>query len=372
MGRPRHGTDTCAPKFPTDDGFHRALKRNIDAYFADSGKSRHANAAMVVKTVVLLAWFVATYVLLVFVATSAWQVVLLCASLALATAGIGFGIQHDANHGAYTKSAGWNRALGLTLDMLGASSFLWRVKHNIAHHTYTNVDGSDDDMDIGWLARLAPEQPRHPHHGLQHIYLWPLYGFLLLKMHLAYDFKNLARGRVARTHFVRPRGLDLAELILGKLVFVTITFIVPAMAHPFWVVLICYAAVTFATSVLMAVVFQLAHCVEGAAFGATADAAGKLPQGWAEHQVVSTVDFARHNRLVTWYVGGLNLQVEHHLFPKVCHVHYPALADIVKRVCLDYDVRYNEQATLRGAIASHWKWLRQMGRAPVVAKLAVT
>ncbi len=357
----------CQPdrqaRFPRDDGFHRELTRQVNAYFASTGRSRGANTAMVVKTITLLTWFAATYVLLVFVVSSVWAVVALCASLVLATAGIGFSVQHDANHGAYTKSALANRLLGFTLDMLGACSFIWRVKHNIAHHTYTNVDGSDDDMSVGVLARLAPEQRHFAAHKLQHLYLWPLYGFLLLKWHFTYDFKNLARGRVAGTRFKRPRGWDLVEVVLGKLAFFGLAFIIPAITHPLWTVVACYFAISFATSVMLAVVFQLAHCVEEAGF-ASADSNGRLPLGWAEHQVASTVDFAPRNRVLTWYVGGLNYQVEHHLFPRICHVHYPALSVIVKNVCRERGVRFNEHSTLRGAIASHWRWLRRMGEAP--------
>jgi linoleoyl-CoA desaturase len=237
------------------------------------------------------------------------------------------------------------------------------VKHNIAHHTYTNVEGADDDMSVGVLARLAPEQRHLAVHNLQHFYLWALYGFLLLKYHVAYDFKNLARGRIGSTRFKRPKGWDLVEVIIGKLAFVALAFGVPAIAHPLWVVALGYLTITFGSSIILAVVFQLAHCVEKAEF-ASADATGRLPLGWAAHQVASTVDFAPGNRVLTWYVSGLNHQVEHHLFPRICHVHYPALSVIVKRICREHGVRFNEHPTLRSAIASHWRWLRRMGKAP--------
>lgn len=349
------------PRFPSDRGFHRDLKRRVDVYF-DSGLSRHANGSMKLKSVTLFGWFFASYLFLVFGATSAWQVIALCLSLALATAGVGFGIQHDANHGAYSRHAWVNRALGLTLDMIGASSFLWRVKHNIAHHTYTNVDGADDDMDIGMLARLAPEQRRHRVHRLQHFYLWALYGLLLAKYHFAYDFTNLARARVAKTHFARPRRWELAELLAGKAVFFAFAFAVPALFHPFWIVLLCYLGTTFVTSVIFAVTFQLAHCVLEAGTDA-ADSDNRMPQSWALHQVATTVNFSPGNELVSWYAGGLNYQVEHHLFPRICHIHYPALARIVSDVCRDHGVRYNVHRSLGGALVSHWLWLRKMGRA---------
>jgi linoleoyl-CoA desaturase len=135
------------------------------------------------------------------------------------------------------------------------------------------------------------------------------------------------------------------------------------MFHRWWVVLTYYAAASALVGVVLAVVFQLAHSTEAAAFQRGPAWSDRVADGWAAHQVHTTVDFARRNRLLTWYLGGLNFQVEHHLFPRICHVHYPQLSRIVEAECLEHGVSYTAHDGLSGAISSHWLWLRRMGRA---------
>ena len=191
---------------------------------------------------------------------------LLAASLAMAIAGIGFSIQHDANHGSYSSRDAVNRWMGITLDLLGASSYVWKWKHNIFHHTYTNVSGADDDINIGFFARLSPLQPRHGIHRVQQFYLWLLYGFLLTKWHFVDDFRNVAQGRIAHNRIPRPRGWALIELIGWKLAFLTWAFLLPMLFHRWWVVLIFYGATSFFVAVILSVVFQIAHIGPDASF----------------------------------------------------------------------------------------------------------
>ena len=114
------------------------------------------------------------------------------------------------------------------------------------------------------------------------------------------------------------------------MVFIAWAFGVPLLFHPWWVVLLFYATTSLVLGTTLAVVFMLAHCVEEAEFPELPPETVRLPRPWAVHQVQTTVDFARGNRLLTWYVGGLNFQIEHHLFPHICHVHYPRIAEIVR------------------------------------------
>jgi linoleoyl-CoA desaturase len=357
-------SDAGKPLFARDDGFHREVKRRVQAYFDETGLSRRDSPRMYLKTVMLLLWFGVSYGLLVFGANALWQGALLSLSLAFAMAGIGFGIQHDANHGAYSRHPAVNRAMGMMLDMLGASSYMWRFKHNISHHTFTNIEGVDDDIDFVPFARLAPEQPRYRMHRFQHVYLWALYWFLFPKWNFVDDFKALTRGRISGHTVPRPRGASLVELIAGKAMFFGWAFALPLFYHPWWLVLLFYVATSLVLGTTLAVVFMLAHCVEEAQFPQRPDAGQRLPRAWAAHQVETTVDFAPRNRLLTWYAGGLNFQIEHHLFPRICHVHYPKLAPIVQAVSAEYGVSYACHPTFHGAFASHWRWLRRMGRLP--------
>ncbi|MES1157651.1 MAG: acyl-CoA desaturase [Haliangium ochraceum] len=350
-------------KFACDTGFHGALKAHLQEYLRLTNVPPQGGWRMYLKTAVILLWLATSYGLLVFAATVWWEGALLSLSLALAMAGTGFAIQHDANHGAYSKRAAVNRLMGLTLDLVGASSYVWHWKHNILHHTYPNLPSADDDIDFLPFARLAPAQPRYWAHRFQQFYLWALYGFLYPKWNFIDDFKSVARARISLTPFPRPRGWNLVQAIGGKVVFFGWAFIIPLLFHPWWVVLSFYATTAFTLGIVLAVVFQLAHCVEEASFQTLpAGSRHHLTDGWAIHQVRSSVNFAPQNRLLTWYVGGLNFQIEHHLFPKISHLHYPRISPIVRAVCAAYGVRYAMNDTFLGALASHGRWLRRMGQ----------
>jgi linoleoyl-CoA desaturase len=333
----------------------------VDEYFADSGQSPKGDWRMYLKTLVMLGWFGASYWLLVFVASTWWQGALAMTSLAFAIAGVGFCVQHDANHGAYSRKSLINRILERTLDMLGTSSYLWRWKHNVFHHTYTNVPGVDHDIDLSPFARLAPAQPWHRAHRFQHIYLWALYGFTVFHMHFVEDFVNVKRGKVGLHDFPRPRGFRMFEVFAYKLFLLGWAAVVPLLFHPWWVVLTFYAITWFAVGVLLGVVFQVAHCHDLAVFPEPDADENRLDNAWAIHQVQTTANFSPNGRLIGWYAGGLNYQIEHHLFPKVCHVHYPRLSTIVREVCAEHGVRYVSFPSFAAAVRSHGRMLRRMG-----------
>jgi linoleoyl-CoA desaturase len=351
-------------RFPRDEGFHLAVKRRASAYFEASGRSPRGGAAMRVKTAIILAWFAASYALLLrFGGASPWVAVGLTVSLAFAVGGIGFAVMHDANHGAYARSPRWNRAVGFTLDFVGASSYLWRFKHNVHHHTYANIDGMDADIDAGPFVRLARSQRLRAFHRYQHLYAWLLYGVLALKWWFVDDIADLARGRIGQLPFPRPRGGELVGVVAGKVVFVGWAAIVPLLVYrSAWAVALLLLG-SGILGVVLSTVFQLAHTVPEAAFHATvAGEDRKMSTGWAEHQVRATTDFAPSNRPLGWYVGGLNFQVEHHLLPDVCHLHYPALAGLVAAACAEHGVPYHSRPTLRAAIGAHYRFLRALGR----------
>jgi linoleoyl-CoA desaturase len=248
------------------------------------------------------------------------------------------------------------------IDLIGGSSYLWHWKHNVLHHSYPNVHGADDDIDLGLLGRLAPAQKWLPFHRFQQYYMWALYGAVPFKWHLWDDFVELAAGKIGTQTIPRPKGKELVVLIAGKLVFYSLAFVIPALFHPLWVVLLYYVAISFTLGVLIGTVFQLAHCVAEAEFSLPAADTNRMEAEWAVHQVESTVDFSRGNPVITWFLGGLNYQIEHHLFPKVSHIHYPSLAPIVESVCRKFGVSYNAHESLGGAMASHFRWLKVMGQ----------
>lgn len=346
-------------RFAAPNAFHADLKQRVEAWFGERGRSPKADGAMRAKTVAVLAWAAASWALLVFAPVPAWLAALLAVSLGLALAGIGFNVMHDANHGSYSDDPRVNGALAFTSDLLGASSWLWRQKHNVLHHTYANVAGMDPDVEAGTFMRLEPTQPRRPWHRLQHVYAWPLYGVFMVKWWFLDELRELATGRIQGHPFPRPRGGDLALLVLGKVLFLAWAVVIPVAVHPTWAIVPFWLLAAGTLGLVLASVFQLAHCVVDADF--VAPDAGQIPGDWAAHQVSATVDFARGSRLLAWYLGGLNFQVEHHLFPKICHVHFPDLAPIVEATCREHGLRYRAQPTLRKALAGNVRWLKIMG-----------
>lgn len=349
-------------RFAAAGDFSRELKDRTDQYFGSADDhNRRDNFQMVVKSTLFLLWFVASWALLVFAATEIWQAVLLAMSLGLSIAAIGMGIQHDANHGAYSRHAGINFMFGLSLDIMGVSSFIWKHKHNVIHHTYTNIEGVDFDLDFGFVARLTHEQRRRPWHRYQHIYIWVLYGLLLPKWVLFDDFVQLATKKTGNHTIPKLRARDMALFVAGKVFFLSWAIVIPALLHPVWLVLLFLALAVFTMGVTLSTVFQLAHCVGEAEFP-QAPQDERVPLEWSAHQLSTTVDFARDNHILTWFLGGLSCQIEHHLFPKICHLHYPALSRIVEEVAEKHGLRYRSNRTFRGAVASHYRMLRLLGR----------
>jgi linoleoyl-CoA desaturase len=321
------------------------------------------------KALVIGAWYIGSYVLLL-LAGSWWLGILACTSLAVSMAGVGFNIQHDANHNALFATRGAkrlsiaNRAVGWSMYAVGASASQWIKGHVNVHHSATNIVGKDDDIALAPFGRLAPQQHRYPWHRFQHLYLWALYCFTAVAIIVA-DVIGVVSQSVSGDRLgKRPTAGDYTVLLTTKAAFVFAMVVVPLLLHPWWIVLLGISLTLAIAGLLLGVVFQLAHAVEKAEFRSADDPSEVC---WHEWQVRSTVDFCHGRgpiaRMVTWYIGGLNYQTEHHLFPRVPHTAYPQMLPVVQQVCDDFAVPHRVEPTLRGAIGSHYRHLRRLGRA---------
>jgi linoleoyl-CoA desaturase len=315
------------------------------------------------KTAIIFATFAAAYVSLVFFAAAWWQAIPLALVLALSVVAIGFNVMHDASHEAYSEHRWINRLMAMSLDVVGGSSHFWRWKHVVFHHTYVNVAGFDTDINLAGLGRLTPHHPRAWIHRWQHWYASLLYGLMVIKWHLYDDFRLTLTGRMGEHQVLPPRGPQLAIFFGGKIVFMLLAFGIPLALHPLWVVVAIYTLTAAVIGLVLGVVFQLAHCVEGADFPLE-HTPGRIDKPWAVHQAEASVDFARDSRAAAWLLGGLNFQIEHHLFSRICHVNYPAIAPVVEQTCAEFGVRYAHNTTFWGALRSHYRRLRQLGAAP--------
>jgi linoleoyl-CoA desaturase len=348
--------------FESGGAFIRETRREVQDYLSDAGNRRSGYVRLYAKAPVAVGLLVTSWVAMVVLGRGNPVILLCLAGITLGAILTAFCIQHDANHGAYFNKRQYNHVLGWTSDaVLGISSYSWRVKHNVAHHTYTNVDGFDDDVTQVPLARFTPSQRPRPWYRFQHFYIWPLYMFMGLRWQTLGDMRALVRGKVGRSLIRPPKGWNLVGIVAGKLIFLGWAIIVPLLIFPWWQVLVAYVSFSMVLSLVMATTFQLAHCVEEASF-ASADELNATKRVWAVHEVETTVNFCSRNPVLTWLLGGLNYQIEHHLFPNVPHTHYPQIAKIVRRNCLEHGVRYTSQPSLRAALRSHFVHLRRMGR----------
>ena len=348
-------------KFGGSSGFQVEVRRRVEEFFRSTGRRQRDCGQMYLKTAILVAVFAASYVLLVFVAQTWWQALPLAVVLGLGAAGIGFNIQHDGGHQAYSDYPWINKLMAMTLDVIGGSSYVWHCKHAVFHHTYVNITGHDADVDLGILGRLTPHQKWLTFHRWQHFYFWLLYGLLAIKWHLVSDFRNVITGRIGGHRFPRPRGGELAIFVAGKVTFLALAFGIPLLFRPVWVVLLFYGVTALVLGMALSVVFQLAHCVEEAEFPLPRPDTGCIENAWAIHQAETTVDFARRSRVMAWLLGGLNFQIEHHLFPRICHINYAAMSKLVEETCREFGVKYAEHPSFRAGLASHFRWLRRMG-----------
>jgi len=348
--------------FEKGGDFILETRREVELYLASRRIRVRARLQLYAKTVVAFTVWAASWAVLIVVRPGIAFGLVALGGLVVGTVLIGFCVQHDANHGAYFRARRLNHLMGWTADaMLGFSSYAWRVKHNVAHHTYTNVDGYDDDIDQTPFLRLAPAQAPKPWYRLQFVYVWPLYTIMVLRMQIGGDVAAFVRGRIGRSTVRLPRRWDALGVVAGKAIFVGWAVVVPLLVYPWWIVLAGYAGFTMAVSIVAATTFQLAHSVEDADT-LTPEEVASASREWAVHQVETTVDFAPHNRILTWLLGGLNYQIEHHLYPRVQHTHYAHIAAIVQRNCARHGVRYTAQPSLRAALRAHTRHLRSMGR----------
>ncbi len=351
--------------------FFKELRQRVDDYFESTGTSKFANPEMVVKSVILIGGYLACIALqIVFLPPTGWSFALYVLT-GFFMAGIGMSVMHDANHGAYSSNENVNRWVGYSLNLVGGTVSNWKTQHNVLHHTYTNIAGLDEDIDTKLALKLSPHGKVRKVHRYQWIYAFFLYTILTLYWSLLKDlvqFFHYKREGMNK----RPAGKNLVWLAktTGIKVCYFAAFIgVPVyLGMPLWQGITGFLLMNAVSGWILAVVFQLAHAVPDAYFPQP-DEKGLIPYSWAEHQLRTTMNFATKNKWLSWYVGGLNFQVEHHLFTKICHVHYPEISKIVKSTAIEYGVPYFEKATFGEAMLEHIKFLRVQGT-PKLSEIA--
>lgn len=348
--------------------FSSTLNKRVNEYFKINNVTRHANGEMVFKTFFMFGLYFIPYALIVsnVVTSMAWLIPLIVI-MSLGLAGIGLSVMHDANHGAYSKVSWINSLFGYSLNLVGANAFNWKMQHNVMHHTFTNVHDEDEDISPRGALRLSPHTAWKWIHKYQFIYAWFLYGLMTIVWMLFKDFVRIVRYQ--KNGLVKKHNGNITRewliLIATKMNYVGYIFMIPLMftSLAWWQILLGIILMHYIAGFILAIIFQPAHVIEGIEYPLPDDE-NKLENNWAIHQLHTTTNFGNKSYWFSWYVGGLNFQIEHHLFPNICHVHYRKISEIVKSTASEFGLPYKSATTFLNALKGHTRMLRQLGIKP--------
>jgi linoleoyl-CoA desaturase len=344
--------------------FLKTLKQRVDQYFTENNIEKHGNSVMYIKSFVLLSMYSVPFIILYMFQLPWWGVVTCFVVSGFGIAGVGMGVMHDANHGAYSTNKFINKIMGGTLNLLGGFDVNWRLQHNILHHTYTNITHVDEDIEPRVKMRWSPHFKYHPVQRFQFIYAFLAYCLATWSWTFIKDYKqfyNYSFNGVNKTN-TKQKLWDLGKLIFFKLFYYFYMLVIPiaVLGYSAGLIIGSFMLMHAIGGFVLSTVFQLAHVVEGAEFPMPNEK-GEIENEWAIHQMLTTADFGHGSKLLTWYAGGLTHQIEHHLFPDICHVHYPAIAPIVQQTAKEFGIPYNYSPTYFTALASHIRTLKKFG-----------
>ena len=343
--------------------FAHEVRKRVRAYFKDNNKSIYGNFNMYLKTVVILAVYIVPFIFLLTTPMSVWAALGLAVIIGIGEAGVGMSIMHDGVHHAYSSKKWVNDLASSTMFLMGSNIFNWKIQHNIKHHTFTNIYKYDPDISNLEVIRLCQYGPLKKYHRFQQFYAFPLYGLMTFSRlfgEIGVLLKYNKSGLTEEQH-VNPTT-QLIKLIVIKLVYFAVIIGLPLVftSFAFWQILIGFVALHVTAGMIMSTVFQMAHVVEGTE-QVLADKNHEIQNDWMVHQLHTTSDFGRRNGLFSWYIGGLDFQIEHHIFQNICHVHYPAIATIIKDTAEEYGFVYNLKPNVFKALGSHFRRLKELG-----------
>ena len=358
-------------KFSKDhSGFYAKVRERADHYFTSNGISRHADGLMIFKTIFFLGGTLSLYLLILSDTFPVWTMFLMAIGLGVFSAFIGFNVCHDALHGSYSESSFINTALGSVFHLIGANVYNWKISHNLVHHTFTNIHEHDDDLVVApGLVSVCPQESPLPIQRYQHYYAFLLYGMASLAWIFAKDYIKFFQDRIGCHATPHHPRIELFKLFFFKIIYYGLVIVLPLLlieSITWWQFIIGFVCMQMAKGFVLGLVFQLAHIVEGLEFPEP-DTSGVMEDAWAAHQMRTTANFGVRNFFTHFFCGGLNMQIEHHLFPKVCHTHYPALSVIVKETAAEYGLPYHENTSFTTALASHYRILRKFGKESLAA-----
>ena len=344
----------------SDQAFYSSLKKSVDQYFKANDLKKTGNWKLYTKALVLIPLAIVLYIFLLTGNYSTVAGLTLSVLLGFTLVSIAFNIMHDACHGSYSSKRWVNEILGLTMNALGSNAFIWKIKHNVVHHTYTNVDGVDDDIIKTPILRLAPTQEWKPVHRGQFLYMFLVYSVSTILWVFLTDLIKYFSKKIIVTEMKISRKEHII-FWASKVLYLVFYCALPIVLVGWQAWLVGYLLVNCTMGLTLALVFQLAHVVEKTSFEVAEEKPKQIGTEWAVHEVRTTANFAPGNKIISWFVGGLNYQVEHHLFPRVSHIHYASISPIVREHCEKFGLPYHSYHTMSGAVVSHMRVMKKLG-----------
>jgi linoleoyl-CoA desaturase len=350
--------------------FFRTLNKRVNDYFKENNLKRTGNWKLYIKAFIMFSVFLVPFILILTLDMPQWLMFISMAVTGVGMAGVGMNVMHDSNHESFSSKKWVNKLMGSSIYILAGNVYNWKVQHNVLHHTFTNIKDHDEDIDAGRIIRFSQHSKWLKIHKLQKYYSIFLYGLLTINWAITTDIKqmhNYLKRKLSYGKFPSP-AIEWTKLVVSKLVYYAMWIVLPlaVLDIAWWKILIGFFVMHYTAGMILSLVFQLAHIVPNTAMPLP-DKDGNLEHTWAVHQLYTTSNFAPSNRLVNFYTGGLNHQVEHHIFPHISHVHYGKLAKIVKQTAKEFNLPYNEYKTTRKAIIEHFRHLGVLGKNPEIA-----
>jgi linoleoyl-CoA desaturase len=317
------------------------------------------------KVALIVAWFLGSFALMLSV-KSAWLQIMLCFSYGLAASAVGFNIFHDANHGAISSNRRVNQTVAvLASAVLGASRYLWNYKHNVLHHRLTNIHTWDDDLETRGFLRLTPHQRWKQRYKGQHLFVILLYAINAFELVFVKDWIQYFTLRINQHQRIPAMSTaEKVEFWVGKAFYLAVFVALPFAILPVERAVAGLLIYQITLGLSLALVFSMAHQVESVDFPSPHGAPPTIDEEWGAHQMRTTANFANLNSGWNWFSGGLNHQIEHHLFPSMSHTHYVAIGKVVRRTANEFGLPYNHFDTYGAALQSHYRLLRSLGDKP--------
>jgi linoleoyl-CoA desaturase len=354
-----------APVFSTNDQmkFFRTLNSRVNNYFKENKISKNGNWKLHLKTIVMFSIFLVPYFLMISLEMPFWLYLVSNLVIGIGMSGVGMNVMHDGNHGSYSKNKWVNKFMGSSIYILAGNVYNWQVQHNVLHHTYTNIYGHDEDLDSGRIIRFAKEAKWFNFQKIQHYYSIFLYGLLTINWAITTDFKQMRSYMKRKLSFGKlpSPAVNWSVLVITKVIYFSFWIVLPLIfGIVWWKVILGFVVMHYTAGLILSVVFQLAHVVNET-ITITPNEKGEIENTWAIHQLFTTANFAPKNYIVNYFTGGLNHQIEHHIFPHISHIHYKKIGQIVKETAQEFNLPYIEYQSFRAALKSHFEILKKLG-----------